>query len=136
MEQRAGIVDQRRYDPHWEEDFYSEKLTPDRSTSPLTGRVEDSDIAVPDGIDTDVFANFTRTQKLLCIALAPCIASLADAESVMCLLGATADGFEDQDEVSSLRYAGVNPNDNGIRERLHMEFAACEDPHTRGAGSF
>ena len=50
-EQRTGIVDQRRFDPNWEEDFYSADLVPDRSTSHLNGRIEDQEIVAPPGVD-------------------------------------------------------------------------------------
>lgn len=129
-QQRVGIVDQSKLDPHWLEDFYSEKLVPDRSTSPLSGRVNEEDIVVPDGIDPTIFAEFTRTQRLLCIALAPCISSLRGAERVLCLVGATADGFKDQDLISSLRYAGLDPTDPEIDRRLHTARSASDDPHS------
>ncbi len=129
IEQRTGIVDQRRFDRYWLEDFYSEKLVPDRSTSHLTGRVNDADIVAPAGIDPNVFDGFTRAQRLLCIALASCTASLEGADRVLCLMGATADGFEDQDIVSSLRYAELDPTDQAIDERMNTARSAFQDPH-------
>ena len=129
LEQRIGIVDQRRFDPHWSEDFYSEKLVADRSTSHLTGLVNDADIVAPAGIELDVFDGFTRAQRLLCIALAPCVASLEGANRVLCLIGATADGFEDQDVVSSLRLAGMDPTDQGIDKRMNTARSAFQEPH-------
>lgn len=128
-EQRLGIVDQRDFDPQWSEDFYSEKLIADRSTSHLAGRVNDGDIVVPVGVDPAVFAGFSRTQRLLCIALAPCVGSLADANRVMCLIGATADGFEDQDEVWSLRFAGIDPTDQEVDQRMNTIRSAFATPH-------
>ncbi|TWT92473.1 Phthiocerol synthesis polyketide synthase type I PpsC [Botrimarina colliarenosi] len=128
-EQRSGLVDQRHFDPYWSEDFYSEKLVSDRSTSHLTGRVNDEDIAVPDGVDPQLFASFSRTQKLLCVALAPCVEGLRGADRVLCLVGATADGFEDQDVASSLRYAGIDPASGPVDERLHTAAAAFREPH-------
>lgn len=129
MQQRSGIVDQRRLDPHWAEDFYSENLVPDRSTSPLAGCVEDSEIVSPRGVDPQVFDRFTRTQQLLCMALAPCVESLKGADRVLCLVGATADGFEDQDVVASLRLAGVDPTDEEVDQRLKTAQTASEEPH-------
>jgi len=130
FDQRTGIVDQRASDIHWAEDFYSAKLVPDRSTSHLTGRVDDDDIVVPDGIDPGVFRGFTRTQRLLCIGLAPCIEALKGAERVTCLIGATADGFEDQDVVSSLRIAGLDPTDQAIHDRMNTAHSAFHEPHS------
>lgn len=129
MEQRSGLVDQRDFDPHWSNEFYSEKLVPDRSTSHLTGRVNDDDIAVPPGLDAQMFESFTRTQKLLCVGLAPCVDGLRDADRVTCLVGATADGFEDQDVVSALRYAGIDPTSDPINARLSTAVSAYREPH-------
>ncbi|MCA9183544.1 MAG: acyltransferase domain-containing protein, partial [Planctomycetales bacterium] len=129
-EQRIGIVDQRNFDPYWSDDFYSAELTPDRSNSHLFGRIRDNDISVPNGVDPDTFNEFTRTQKLLCIALAPCVASLQGAERVMCLLGSTADGFEDQDEVASLLHAGIDPCDPEVDKKMHTARSAFHSPHS------
>ncbi len=129
MERRSGLVDQRDFDPDWSDDFYSAKLVADRSTSHLTGRVNDDDIAVPPGVDARMFESFSRTQKLLCVSLAPCIAGLRDADRVTCLIGATADGFEDQDVVSALRYAGIDPASPTVDERLKTAAAAFREPH-------
>ena len=128
-EQRSGIVDERRFDPHWEEDFYSEKLVPDRSTSHLNGRIEDHEIVAPAGVDQGTFNRFSRAQRLLCIALAPCAESLADAERVMCLIGATADGFENQDAVSVLRLAGIDPTNLDVDARMNTALSAFEEPY-------
>ena len=128
-EQRNGLVDQRRFDPHWEEDFYSAKLVPDRSTSPLGGSIEDREIAAPAGIDQDVFRRLSRAQRLLCMALAPCVKSLKDARRVMCLIGATADGFEDQDAVSALRLARIDPAGHDVDERMHTARSAVQEPY-------
>lgn len=129
-EQRVGIVDQRNFDPYWSDDFYAAELTPDRSNSYLFGRIRDSDIAVPRGVDPDTFSRFTRTQKLLCVALAPCVASLQGAERVICLLGSTADGFEDQDEVASLVQAGIDPCDPEVDRKMHTARSAFHSPHS------
>ena len=117
-EQRSGIVDQRQFDEHWAEDFYSAELVADRTNSPFVGRVNDGDIQVPQGVDPEVFEHFSRTQRLLGFALAPCLPSLVRAKRVLCLIGATADGFENQDWSSSLRYAGIDPLDPAIADRL------------------
>ena len=128
-EQRNGIVDQRQLDPHWEEDFYSAKLVPDRSTSCLGGAIEDREIVAPAGIDQGIFKRFSRAQRLLCIALAPCVTSLKDAERVMCIIGATADGFEDQDAASSLRLAGIDPTSHDVQERMNTTRSAFQEPY-------
>ena len=130
QEQRLGIVDQSKLDPYWLEDFYSEELAPDRSTSLLFGVVNEEDIVVPAGIDPTIFASFTRAQKLLCISLAPCLSSLRGVERVTCFVGSTADGFRDQDIVSSLRYAGLDPTDEEIDRHLNTARSAFEDPHS------
>jgi 3-oxoacyl-(acyl-carrier-protein) synthase/NAD(P)-dependent dehydrogenase (short-subunit alcohol dehydrogenase family)/acyl-CoA thioesterase FadM len=127
--QRSGIVDIRKYDSTWSKDFYSETLEADRSTSHLTGRVEDIDITVPDGVEPDVFRRFSRAQRLLCIALAPCVAAIRDAERIVCLIGATADGFEDQDDAMSLRVAGLDPADSEVDRLFHSAHAANQEPH-------
>lgn len=128
-QQRSGLVDLSDIDPHWSEDFYSEELTPDRSTTRLMGRVNDSDIVAPEGVDPQVFAGFSRTQRLLCAALAPCVESLRGAERVMCLIGASADGFEDHDTVVSLRSAGIDPADGDIDQILDTARSADSTPH-------
>ena len=129
-QRRVGTLDQSQFDPHWIEDFYSEKLVPDRSSSLLAGLVNEEDIVVPVGIDPTIFADFTRTQKLLCIALAPCIPSLQGVERVLCLVGASADSFKDQDVTSSLRSAGIDPSDPEIDRRLQTARNASDDPHS------
>jgi 3-oxoacyl-(acyl-carrier-protein) synthase/NAD(P)-dependent dehydrogenase (short-subunit alcohol dehydrogenase family) len=129
-EQRVGIVDQQFFDPHWSADFYSAELKPDRSNSHLFGRVRDEDISVPRGVAAHIFDGFTRTQKLLCVALAPCLASLKGAERIMCLLGSTADGFEDQDDVASLRLAGIDPCQPEVDRKMHTARSAGHDPHS------
>jgi len=128
-EQRSGIVHQQHKDLHWKEDFYSAELAPDRSTSMLTGAVNDEDIVAPEGVDPEVFKRFSRTQRLVCIALAPCVESLAGAQRVLCLIGATADGFKDQDVVASLRRAGLDPSDPEIDARMRTAQSADDDPH-------
>lgn len=126
---RSGIVDQRRFDPDWEADFFSAELVPDRTTSPLTGRVNDEDIVCPVNVDGDVFHSFTRSQKLLCLSLAPCVDSIRDAKRVWCLVGGTADGFEDQDLVSSLRYADIDPSAPDVDARLATAGSDGVTPH-------
>lgn len=128
-QQRLGIVDQRNHDPHWSEDFYSDALVPDRSTSHLSGRVDDEDIVAPAGVDPAKFATLSRTQRLLCIALAPCVDSVQGAERVVCLVGATADGFEDLDEIASLMFAGIDPDDDDVDRRMQSAKAASMTPH-------
>ncbi|MCA9149525.1 MAG: SDR family oxidoreductase, partial [Planctomycetales bacterium] len=129
LDERMGIVDQSDYDPHWVEDFYSEKLVPDRSTSKLLGHVNDADIRLPDGIDAEVFQTFSRTQRLLCIALAPCLDTLRNADRIVCLIGATADGFEDQDTATSLQFAGLDPTNDKLREHLNLPGDPSLGPH-------
>ncbi|MCA9139547.1 MAG: SDR family oxidoreductase [Planctomycetales bacterium] len=129
MHQTNGIVDQRDFDPLWANDFFCKTLVADRSTSPLAGRVDDADIRAPSGIAPDVFNEFSRTQKLLCVALAPCLASLREADRVLCLIGATADGFEDQDLITSLRYAGIDLTDQAIDQQLNVARLAAITPH-------
>ena len=128
-EKRNGIVDQRRFDPHWDEDFYSAKLVADRSTSRLGGSIEDREIAAPAGVDQEVFHRFSRAQRLLCMALAPCVKSLKDARRVICFIGATADGFEDQDTVSALRLAGIDPAGQDVDERMDTARSAFQEPY-------
>lgn len=129
MQQRVGLIDQRALDPHWTEDFYSEKLVPDRSTSHLSGRVDDTDIACPPDVDYELFETFTRTQKLLCVALSPCVSGLRDAQRVVCLMGATADGFEDQDEATSLLFAGIDPSASEVDRLMNTARSAHQTPH-------
>ncbi len=129
QQQRNGLVDLRDFDPHWSEDFYSPKLTPDRSTSHLAGRVRDEDLVAPQQVSRHWFSQLTRTQQLFCIALAPCLAGLKGAKRIRCYLGATADGFEDQDEVSSLRFAGFDPTDPLVDRQMHSARSAFQEPH-------
>ncbi len=128
-EQRNGILDQRSLDPHWEEDFYSAKLAADRSTSCLGGSIEDREIVAPAGVEPEVFHRFTRAQRLLCLALTPCVHLLKDAKRLMCIVGATADGFEDQDVVSSLRLAGIDPTSPEVNARVDAGRSAFQEPY-------
>ncbi len=84
----------------------------------------------PIGVDADVFHAFSRAQKLLCCALAPCVAELRDADRVLCLVGATADGFQDQDRFAALRYAGIDVNDARIAERMGSTSSAFQDSYS------
>lgn len=126
---RSGIVDWRDHDPDWQRDYYAQTLTPDRSTSALAGLVDDRDIVCPANVDAQVFAEFSRAQKLLCIALAPCVELLRDERRVLCLVGATADGFEDQDIVAALRYAQLDPRDPQVSRRIRCGPSSQLDPH-------
>ncbi len=132
MQGRSGIVDLRRMDADWERDFYSERLTADRSTSALAGMIDDRDVVCPENVDPGVFEQFSRAQKLLAVALAPCLESLVragDNARLLCLIGATADGFQDQDVVAALRYAGVDPTDPQIASRIEQPSSAHGDPY-------
>jgi 3-oxoacyl-(acyl-carrier-protein) synthase/NAD(P)-dependent dehydrogenase (short-subunit alcohol dehydrogenase family)/acyl-CoA thioesterase FadM len=128
-QQRMGIVDVRGLDPFWSQDFYSEKLVPDKSTSHLSGRVNNDDIQVPAGVEPAVFERFTRFQKLLCISIAPLAGTLEGAEKVTCLVGSTADGYEDQDEATSLLYLGIDPANEDVNRRLGTAKSSGRMPH-------
>ena len=128
-QQRMGIVDVRNLDPWWSQDFFSEKLVDDKSTSHLSGRVNDADIRLPVGVDPAVFEAFTRFQKLLCISLVPLTGTLQGAEKITCLVGATADGFEDQDEATSLEYLGIDPSNAEVDRRLDTAKSFGRMPH-------
>ena len=128
-QQRMGIVDVRNLDPWWSQDFFSEKLVDDKSTSHLSGRVNDADIRLPAGVDPAVFESFTRFQKLLCISLVPLTGTLQGAEKITCLVGATADGFEDQDEATSLEYLGIDPSNAEVDRRLDTAKSFGRMPH-------
>ena len=128
-QQRMGIVDVRNLDAMWSQDFYSENLVPDKSTSHLSGRVNNDDIRCPAGFDANVFESFTRLQKLLCISIAPLAGTLEGAEKVTCLVGATADGFEDQDEATSLEYLGIDPANELVNTRLNTARSFGRMPH-------
>ncbi len=128
---RLGIVDQRKYDPDWGRDFYAAELTPDRSTSALVGRVDDRDIVSPSGVDSKVFDEFSRAQQVLCVSLVGCLPALqaANPKRVLCLVGATADGFSDQDKSAVLRFAGVDPSDGDVAKRIGDERSNLQDPY-------
>ena len=128
-QQRMGIVDVRNLDPWWSQDFFSETLVADKSTSHLSGRVSNDDIRNPAGVEPEVFESFTRFQKLLCISIAPLVGTLEGAEKVMCLVGATADGFEDQDEATSLEYLGIDPTNEEVNRRLNTAKSFGRMPH-------
>ena len=115
---QSGIVDLREIDPYWEEDFYSETLVSDRSTSALAGLVRDEDLVPPADVDAAVFAQFTRAQKMLCLSLIPCSHALHGAKRVVCFVGSTADGYEDQDYTMSLQAAGLDLRDQAIAPRI------------------
>ena len=114
MEQRNGIVDQRRFDPHWDEDLFRKARPRSLDLLPRRHHRRPRDSA-PSGIEQAVFNRFSRTQRLLCIALAPCVNRQRTADRVMCIIGATADGFEDQDAVSSLHFAGIDPASHDVK---------------------
>ena len=128
-QQRMGIVDIRNLDAMWSQDFYSESLVADKSTSHLSGRVNNEDIRCPNGVNENVFESFTRLQKLLCISIAPLVGTLEGAEKVTCLVGATADGFEDQDEATSLEYLGIPPANEQVNARLDTAKSFGRMPH-------
>lgn len=129
MEQRSGIVDQRDFDPHWSEDFFSQELVPDRSTSPLTGRVDDHDLAPPPELESAEYDGFSRAQKLLAQALMPCADAIAGAKRVLCLVGATADGFNDHDLAHALGFSGVDSRSSIAMQRLKLTRASHQAPH-------
>ncbi|XZE44133.1 SDR family NAD(P)-dependent oxidoreductase [Pirellulaceae bacterium SH467] len=129
VQQRVGLIDQRTKDPYWTEDFYSETLVPDRSTSHLSGQVNDSDMECPSGVDPKFFHSLTRTQRLFCIALNPCLPGLRDARRIVCLIGATADGFEDQDEATSLVFAGIDPLSLEVDRLMNSARSGYRTPH-------
>ena len=126
---RSGIHDKRKLDPYWEQDFYSAKLAPDRSTSGLVGLVNDEDIVKPEGISPELFASFTRAQKLLAIALAPCVDSIKNSNRVLCFMGTTADGFQDQDNFAVMRYSGIDERQENLARRLGDPQSATQDPY-------
>ena len=128
-QQRIGLIDQRTLDSHWTEDFYSEKLVPDRSTSHLSGLVNNIDIVCPSRVDPEFFHSLTRTQKLFCIAIAPCLHGLRDAARIVCLVGATADGFEDQDAATSLVFAGIDPLARDVDCLMNTARSGYRTPH-------
>jgi acyl transferase domain-containing protein/NAD(P)-dependent dehydrogenase (short-subunit alcohol dehydrogenase family)/acyl-CoA thioesterase FadM len=104
-ERRSGVVDLRGIDASWERDFYAATNTPDRSTSAMAGVVDS--MRCPPGFDAAAFDALTRTQKLLVIALTPCTTAARADDRILCFVGATADGFEDQDRATSLSTAGL-----------------------------
>ncbi len=130
IEGRSGIYDQRDFDEQWHEDFYSAELTPDRSTSALAGRVREEDIRVPHNVDPDVFDGFTRAQKLFCQAIMPCAELIGPSQRVICLIGATADGYQDQDTFSALRYAGLDTTDMRLAARIGNPPSATHTPYS------
>lgn len=129
QQQRNGLVDMREVDLNWSDDFYSSKLVPDKSTSHLSGRVRDENLVAPPGVSESWFSQLTRSQKLFCIALAPSLDALRGARRIRCYVGATADGFEDQDEVAALRYAGFDPTDFQVDQQMHSARTAFQEPH-------
>ena len=126
---RSGIHDKRKLDPYWEQDFYSDELVSDRSTSGLVGLVNDEDIVAPPEVNPEVFAGFTRAQKLLAIALAPCAETLTNSNRVLCLMGTTADGFEDHDNFAVMRYSGIDQRQANHGDRLGQSKSATQDPY-------
>ena len=129
LQRRQGIFDQREMDPYWERDFYSASLVSDKSTSSLAGLVDDRDLVPPIGMDPSVFEEFSRAQKMLCVALAPCVPVLRQSGEVLCLMGTTADGFQDQDSISALRFANVDLTDRQNVERINAGQSVHQDPY-------
>ncbi len=97
----SGIVDHGEIEAHLDTDFVGPAGTPDRTYTLLTGRVRDTDLIAPPGLDPVRFAGYIRVQKLLAIALSQAVAALgvsARAPSrVQCMLGSTADGSYEYD---------------------------------------
>jgi acyl transferase domain-containing protein/acyl-CoA thioesterase FadM/NAD(P)-dependent dehydrogenase (short-subunit alcohol dehydrogenase family) len=126
---RSGIVDLRDADSNWDRDFFSSMNVADRSTSALAGKVADTDLVVPANVDAPFFNTLSRAQKLLCISIAQCLDALRSSERILVLVGATADGFEDQDRVAALRLAGIDPDKPDLRRRLNEHDAAYQSPY-------
>jgi 3-oxoacyl-(acyl-carrier-protein) synthase len=129
QQQRSGIEDLRQSDPQWEADFFSAQLQPDRATSGLSGRVREADLSPSPDLDPRWFESLSRPQQIFALAVQQCRAALADDPEVLCLIGATADGFEDQDRVAALRFAGIDPQSPGIRSALAEKAGALLSPY-------
>jgi acyl transferase domain-containing protein/NAD(P)-dependent dehydrogenase (short-subunit alcohol dehydrogenase family)/acyl-CoA thioesterase FadM len=99
LEGRTGIVDLAQ-DPEWADDFFVEGGAPDKTGSGLAGVVRDPDLRCPPGLSPQRYASYSRGQKLLATAAAQALSALEGAAPdarLWCLLGATADGFDDYD---------------------------------------
>ncbi|MBZ4416826.1 SDR family NAD(P)-dependent oxidoreductase [Myxococcus sp. RHST-1-4] len=98
----SGIVDQGQLQPELVTDFAGPAGTPDRTYTLLTGRVRDSDLVPPPGLEPARFRHYVREQKLLAIALSQVMRGLEAAAirasgRIQCLLGSTGDGSSEYD---------------------------------------
>ncbi|GMU08967.1 SDR family NAD(P)-dependent oxidoreductase [Corallococcus caeni] len=103
----SGIVDTGLSHPDQVVDFMGPAVTPDRTYTLLTGRVLDTDLVPPPGIQPDRFLRYGREQQLLAIALTQAMESLRSRAPrapgrIQCLLGSTADGSPEYDDALCL----------------------------------
>ncbi|RKG72106.1 SDR family NAD(P)-dependent oxidoreductase [Corallococcus exercitus] len=103
----SGIVDTGLSHPDQVVDFVGPAVTPDRTYTLLTGRVLDTDLVPPPGIQPDRFQRYGREQQLLAIALTQAMESLRPTAPrvpgrIQCLLGSTADGSPEYDDALCL----------------------------------
>jgi acyl transferase domain-containing protein/NAD(P)-dependent dehydrogenase (short-subunit alcohol dehydrogenase family)/acyl-CoA thioesterase FadM len=128
LEGRTGIVDLAQ-DPEWAEDFFVEGGAPDKTGSGLAGVVNDEDLVCPPSLSPSRYARYSRGQKLLATAAAQALSTLPAGARVWCLVGATADGFDDYDLALALEaFSGGEPGDvASARERLGLGPAAASE---------
>ncbi|RYZ43723.1 MAG: SDR family NAD(P)-dependent oxidoreductase [Myxococcaceae bacterium] len=103
----SGIVDTGVRHPEQVEDFVGPAVTPDRTYTLLTGRVHDTDLVPPPGMEAIRFQRYGREQKLLAIALAQAVETLKSTGPrapgrIQCLLGSTGDGSPEYDDALCL----------------------------------
>ncbi|RKH63695.1 type I polyketide synthase [Corallococcus llansteffanensis] len=103
----SGIVDTGLLHPDQVVDFVGPAVTPDRTYTLLTGRVQDADLVPLPGMDPVHFQHYGREQKLLAIALTQAMGALRSTAPrapgrIQCLLGSTADGSPEYDDALCL----------------------------------
>ncbi|NMO17500.1 SDR family NAD(P)-dependent oxidoreductase [Pyxidicoccus fallax] len=115
----SGIVDHGQLQPELVTDFAGPRGTPDRTYTLLTGRVRDSDLVAPPGLEPARFQRYIREQKLLAIALSQALRGLEataiySSGRIQCLLGSTGDGSSEYDDALCLEAGEALLRERGV----------------------